>query len=102
LGDDARVAQNGQVFRNLSLSSFARLLRGRGSGKGELAFTDQDQITNVNHRVREVSENADRIASENEVKTHDHASGDAPIPKRHRDNTFALPLGGEPLDEETH
>jgi hypothetical protein len=50
-GDDADVARNGQVFRDLSLSGLARLLRGRGSGIGKLAFPDKHQIANVDHRV---------------------------------------------------
>lgn len=101
-GDNAGLVQDGQVFRDLSLVLFARFLRGRGGGESKPAFSDQHQIANVNHRVREIRQDANRIAPENEVNAHEGASGNAPVPERHRNHTFALPLGSEPLDKETH
>jgi hypothetical protein len=61
----------------LSLSSFARFLRPGGGGIGKPALTDKHQIADIDHRVREVSENANRIPSENKVKAHDYASGNS-------------------------
>jgi hypothetical protein len=87
---------------NPSLSGFARVLRGRGSGESKLAFTDQHQVANVNKRVREISQDADGIASENEVQAHERASGDAPVPERNWNYAFTLSLGCDPLNEETH
>src|SRR4029450_5414597 len=60
------------------------------------------QFANVDQRVGKIGENADWIALEDEVKAHDHAATDAPIPKRNRDYAFALPLRGDPLHKETH
>jgi hypothetical protein len=62
--DDAGVAQNGEMFRNLSLSSFARLLRWRGCGKSKPPFPDKHQITDVYQRVRKIGQDADRVAFE--------------------------------------
>ena len=76
----------------LSLIWFARRLRGCGSGESEPAFTDQHQVANVNKGVRQISENADRIAPENEVNAHEGAAGDAPVPERNWNHAFALPL----------
>ena len=69
---------------------------------GEPTFPDKHQIANVNQRVREIGQDANRIAPENEVNAHERASGNAPVPEGHRNHTFALPFGGEPLDNETH
>src|SRR6266496_5853632 len=78
------------------------MLRRRGRGEGKFALSDQHQIANVNHRVRQIRQNANRIAPENEVNAHENASGNAPVPERDRNHTFTLPLGSEPLDKETH
>src|SRR5439155_11151960 len=78
------------------------MLRGRGGGEGEFAFPDQHQIADVNQRVRQIRQDANRIAPENEVNAHEGASGNAPVPERHRNHAFALPFGGDPLDKETH
>jgi hypothetical protein len=78
------------------------VLRRRGSRESELAFPYQHQIANVNERVWKVSQDTNRIASEDEVEAHERASGNAPVPERYWDDTFALSLRGEPLDKETH
>jgi hypothetical protein len=78
------------------------VLRGRGSGESKLAFSDQHQIANVNKRVWEIRENTNRITPKNKVNAHENTSGDAPIPKRDWDNTFALAFRGKPLDKKTH
>jgi hypothetical protein len=78
------------------------MLRGCSSGESELAFPNQHQIANVNKRVWKVSQYADGIPPENKIQAHQHASGNAPVPERDWDDTFALSLRGEPLDKETH
>jgi hypothetical protein len=78
------------------------VLRRRRGSKCEFALPNQHQISNVNKRVREIRENSNRIASKNKVNAHEHATGNAPVPERDWNYAFALPLGGEPLDEETH
>ena len=62
--DNAGVTQNGEVFRDLSLSSLARFLRGRGRGESKPAFPDKHQIPNVDHRVGEIGQDADRVPFE--------------------------------------
>src|SRR5216117_1870455 len=78
------------------------MLRGRGRRECELAFSDEHQIANVNQRVWEISQNSNRVPPENKIKTHQHASGNAPVPERDWNHTFTLSLGGHPLDEKTH
>jgi hypothetical protein len=78
------------------------MLRGRGRGERELAFSDQHQIANVNQRVWQIRENADGVATEDEVHAHEHAAGNAPVPKRYWNHAFALSLRGHPLYEKTH
>src|SRR6266576_6964152 len=77
------------------------MLRGCSSGESELAFPYQHQIANVNKRVWKVSQYADGVPSENKIEAHQYASGNAPVPERDWDDTFALSLRGEPLNEET-
>jgi hypothetical protein len=96
----ARLA--GRVAEPRALLYFARVLRRRGGSESKFAFPDQHQIANVNHRVRQIRQDANRIAPENEVNAHERASGNTPVPERYRNHTFALPFGGEPLDKETH
>src|SRR5437868_14256367 len=78
------------------------MLRGRGRGERELAFSDAHQVANVNQRVWQIRENANGVATEDEVHAHEHATGTAPIPKRYRNHTFALSLRGHPLYEKRH
>jgi hypothetical protein len=73
-----------------------------GRGESKPALPNQHQIANVNERVGEIRQNANRISSENKIETHEDASGNAPVPERYWDHAFALPLRGKPLDEETH
>src|SRR5206468_440318 len=84
------------------LARFAWMLRGCSSSESELAFPYQHQIANVNKRVWKVSQYADGVRPENKIQAHQHASGNAPVPERAWDDTFALSLRGEPLHEETH
>src|SRR5262249_2818721 len=49
-----------------------------------------------------IRENSHRVATENKVHAHEHAAGDAPVPKRDWNHTFALSLRGHPLYEKTH
>jgi len=90
------------AYESPSSVCLARMLRGCGCCESEPAFPDQHQIANVNERVRQISQNANRISSENEVKAHNYAACDAPVPERYWNHTFALPLRGHPLDKETH
>src|SRR5437899_7990324 len=78
------------------------MLRRCGRGEGELAFSDEHQVSDVNQRVWQVRENANRIASENEIKAHKRASRDAPVPERYWNYAFALSLRGDPLYKKTH
>ena len=86
-------SQNPKTNRGMIPSThLAGMLRRRGSSGSRAALSDQHQIANVDQRVGKIGEDADRIALEDEIKAHDHAAGDAPIPKRDRDHAFALPL----------
>ena len=85
-----------------TVSRLTRALRGCCRGEGKLAPLNQDEIADVNERVRKISKDPDRVAPKNKVKTHDDAAGDAPVPKRHRDHAFALSFRGDPLHDETH
>ena len=76
----------------LPLSRFTRVLRRRRGSESELSLPNQHQISDVNHRVWQISENADRIAPENEVNAHDSASSDAPVPERDWNYALALSL----------
>jgi hypothetical protein len=78
------------------------MLRGRGRGEREPAFSDEHQVANVNQRIWQIRENAHGVAPENEVDAHKRAARDAPVPKGHRNYTFALSLRGDPLDEKPH
>ena len=78
------------------------MLRGRGRGKREPAFSDEHQVANVNQGIWQIRENSDRIATENKVHAHEHAAGNAPVPERYWDHTFALPFGSDPLHEKPH
>src|SRR6516162_8265263 len=78
------------------------MLRGRGRGECELAFSDEHQVANVNQRIWQVGENADGVATEDEVHAHEHAAGNAPVPERHWNHAFALTLRGHPLYEKPH
>src|SRR5579864_2485844 len=81
---------------------FAWTLR-RGCGRvSQFALTNQHQISNVNQRVWQISQNSYGVAPEDEVRTHDDAAADAPVPKRNRDYTLSLFLRGVPLHKETH
>jgi len=84
------------------LARLAWMLRGCSSGESELAFPYQHQIANINKRVWKVSQYADGVPPENKIQAHQRASGNAPVPERDWDDTFALSLRGEPLDKETH
>src|SRR5438034_9946575 len=97
-----RLTQTHSVIKSLPLSDFSRLLRGRSCGESKLAFPDKHQVTDVNQRIGEIGQDPNRIPFENEVETHDHAAADAPIPERHRDHAFTLPLRREPLNEKSH
>jgi hypothetical protein len=92
-------ASNPQLTNELS--RLTRVLRRRRGSKGEFALPNQHQVTNVNKRVWQIRENPNRIASENKVNAHEHASGNAPVPERDWDDAFALSFRGEPLNEET-
>jgi len=87
-------ASNPQLTNELS--RLTRVLRRRRGSESEFALPNQHQVTNVDKRVREICENPNRIASENKVNSHEHASGNAPVPERDRDNAFALSFRGEP------
>src|SRR5258707_7954428 len=89
-------------FGSPSLSGFAGMLRRRRGGERELAFSDEHQVANVNERIWQICENADGIATENKIHAHQHAAGNAPIPKRYRNYTFPLSLRGDPLNEKSH
>src|SRR5215472_9807734 len=78
------------------------MLRGRGRGEREPAFSDEHQVANVNQRVWQIRENADGVATEDEVHAHEHAAGNAPVPERNWNHTFALSLRGHPLNEKPH
>src|ERR1043166_1808736 len=80
----------------------ARTLRGRCRSERKFASLNQNEIADVNERVRQISKDADRIAPKHKVKTHDDTAGDAPAPKRHRNDAFALSFRRDPLDDETH
>src|ERR1051325_483431 len=85
-----------------TVSRLTRTLRGRCRGEGKFAPLNQDEVANVNERVRQIREDTDRIAPKHKVKTHNDAPGDAPVPKRHGNDTFTLSFRGDPLDDETH
>jgi hypothetical protein len=73
-----------------------------GRSESKPAFPNQHQVSNVNKRVWQISENPNGISSENKIETHEDASGNAPVPERYWNHAFALPLRREPLDKETH
>src|ERR1700730_2922231 len=78
------------------------MLRSRRRGERELAFSNEHQVTNVDKRVWQIRENAYGIATENEVHAHQHAPGNAPVPKRYWNHTFTLSLRRDPLDKKPH
>src|SRR6202022_1235089 len=80
----------------------ARMLRRRRSGIGELFFPDEHQIANVNDRVWQVGEDANGIAPKKKIQKHQETATDAPVPKRNRDDAFALTFRRPPLDQKTH
>src|SRR5437773_1623263 len=78
------------------------MLRRCGRGEREPPFSDEHQIANVNQRVWQICENADGVPTEDEVHAHQDAAGNAPVPERYWNHTFALPLGSDPLNEKPH
>src|SRR5438067_3691568 len=78
------------------------MLRRRGRRECEPSFSDEHQVANVNQRIWQICENPDGVATEDEVHTHQHAAGNAPVPERYWNHTFALSLGSDPLNEKPH
>src|SRR5205807_10004533 len=67
------------AYESPSSVRLARILGRRGRSESKPALSDQHHIADVNERVWEISENPNRIGSENEVNAHENASGDAPV-----------------------
>src|SRR4029077_12642757 len=93
---EIRFSKSETNRRMIPSTHLAGMLRGRGGSGRRAALSNQHQIANVDQRVRKIGEDADRIALKDEIKAHDHAASDAPIPKRDRYYAFALSLRGDP------
>src|ERR1700719_886642 len=94
--------QRADLSSPLQLRSLFRVLRRCCGGWRALTFTNQHQISNVNDRIWQISEDTDRIASKKKIKKHDDAAADAPIPKRNGNDAFTSSLRFEPLHEKAH
>ena len=88
--------------RGMRSEILSRMLRRRCRSRRIPAFPDKHQVTNVNKRVGQISQNPDRVTSEDKVNTHDNTAGNAPVPERDRNHAFTLSLGSDPLDKKPH